>query len=460
MSHIIKKKVKNTIYIYEEISYRDENGKVKHKQNILDKLDANGDLIPSKKAAARAATQAQDIQSPQTTLPQAQPQGQQQAEEVQGEVTKTAAIAVIDALKVSVDTSETQDTPSIAMYGNNESNENNLLTLEIQEIPIVPEIVEESSMHLETINQGEYPKTTAIKADQYKFPLTKLDQLLFNLNKNERMYNATGKKDVKVNVSKGNSQKKRIETLLYIDFNNAKENGIIISYEDRITPYDREVYNAVATLVAAGNGRITPSMIFQLLSGNSLEERNKMSPETREKIIRSVEKMSLTRIIVDASAEVKSGMIAQAIFTNYLIPAKMEEFKINGQVVRDGIVLLDKLPLFDYANKKKQVASIDVKLLDTPLANTPENIVLKGYLLRRIVSISNAKNNMSDTIRYDTLYSHLKIQAPNRNALKIKYKQIRDKTKRFLEFWKMEGFIKDYREEKEVRTLAKIIVDF
>ena len=261
-----------------------------------------------------------------------------------------------------------------------------------------------------------------------------------------------------LNSVSGSSSKKKIETLFYIDFNDAKENGITISNEDRINSYDREIYNAVATLAAAGNNEFSPSMIFQLLSGNISDERNKMSPETRRKILKSVEKMSVTRVTIDASAEVRAGMIAQATFKNYLIPAEMTELRINGQLVTDGIRLLSRLPLFDYASRKRQVVSIDIKMLDTPLPNTPENIVLKGYLLMRIASIMNSKNNMSDVIRYQTIYDYLKIQAPTPNALKVKHKQIRDKVKKFLDFWKEVKFIKDYKEEKEGRIFAKIII--
>ena len=45
---IIRKKIKNSIYVYDVKSYR-EDGKVKTKWNILGKLDGNGTLISSRK---------------------------------------------------------------------------------------------------------------------------------------------------------------------------------------------------------------------------------------------------------------------------------------------------------------------------------------------------------------------------------------------------------------------------
>ena len=49
MSFIIQRKIKNTTYVFEVTSYRDENGKPRNKQRSLGKLDKNGVLIASAK---------------------------------------------------------------------------------------------------------------------------------------------------------------------------------------------------------------------------------------------------------------------------------------------------------------------------------------------------------------------------------------------------------------------------
>ena len=199
-------------------------------------------------------------------------------------------------------------------------------------------------------------------------------------------------------------------------------------------------------------------MIFQLLSGNISDERNKMSDETRRKILSSVDKMRFTSIEINATAEVKAGMLTRVMFNSYLIPAERTEVEVNGQIVKDGIRLIKMPPLFEYASLKNQVVTINVKMLDTPINNTPENIELKAYLLRRILSMSNVKNNMRDVIRYDTIYQYLRITAPNPNQLKKKHKNIRDKTKILLDFWKGEKLISGYTEEKEGKIIAKVII--
>ena len=49
MSHILKRKIKNVIYIYQEKSYRDKLGRPRTKQKCLGKLDSDGILIISRK---------------------------------------------------------------------------------------------------------------------------------------------------------------------------------------------------------------------------------------------------------------------------------------------------------------------------------------------------------------------------------------------------------------------------
>ena len=49
MSHILKRKINNVIYVYQEKSYRDKLGRPRTKQKCLGKLDNNGVLILSRK---------------------------------------------------------------------------------------------------------------------------------------------------------------------------------------------------------------------------------------------------------------------------------------------------------------------------------------------------------------------------------------------------------------------------
>ena len=301
-------------------------------------------------------------------------------------------------------------------------------------------------------------KANSKKSDKYSFGTTKVEGLAFDPEKNPAIYSALV--PARINVSRRKSQRKKIETLFYIDFKELKQRGVSIDYEYLLTPYDREIHNAVATLASAGNEYINPSMIFQLLSGNT-GSTNDMSPETRKSILRSIDIMMATLVTIDASAEVSSNMITKTkgIYKGALIPAeRVEIMELNGQKVTDCIHLLRTPPLYDYARDKNQIGTIDIKMLDTPLSNTKENIELKGYLLKRIASIKNTKSHMSDTIRYDTIYEYLQIKAPNKNALYRQYQEVRSKVKKLLDFWIKMGLITSYTEEKEGKSIAKVTI--
>ena len=49
LSYLRKRVINNTTYVYEIQGYRDKNGKVKHKERCLGKLDSDGVLITTKK---------------------------------------------------------------------------------------------------------------------------------------------------------------------------------------------------------------------------------------------------------------------------------------------------------------------------------------------------------------------------------------------------------------------------
>ena len=150
-------------------------------------------------------------------------------------------------------------------------------------------------------------KAISTRATAYTFSTSKVENTAFDPSRNHNIYE---NEDVCIDVSKRTSKRKHIDTLLSIDFNNMKKNGVSIPSENFITPYDREIHNAIVTLAAIGNKHINPSMIFQLLSGNT-GKRTKISNETRENILQSIRKMMQTLIRIDATAEVQSNRVCQ-----------------------------------------------------------------------------------------------------------------------------------------------------
>ena len=92
-------------------------------------------------------------------------------------------------------------------------------------------------------------------------------------------------------------------------------------------------------------------------------------------------------------------------------------------------------------------STVDIKMLNTPLSNTSENIVLKCYLLRSI-AIAKKKNNKMIKIAFNDVYSYIGITKSSdensKGALRGKRYDIREKVIKCLDFWKKRELIKTY----------------
>lgn len=304
-----------------------------------------------------------------------------------------------------------------------------------------------------------------IRASRYIWGTTKAENTAFHPSKNINLYNS----EMQLNVSKRETKRKEIPVIVWLDFNNLVHQGVTIQDEQRLTPFDRAVYNAVTTLWAAGhpdkntnnNEYLTPRAIYQILAGNNTKGKSQdMGEAMKRAILQSIDKMRLTEIFIDATAEAEAFGYSKFTYTGSLLPSERTQgIKINGTEVTDCIHFLKSPPLYDYAILKHQIGAVDMKILDIHgISNTPLNIELRDYLLQQIEAMRNPKSSLSSTIKYSTIYEYLKIEAANQNELNKKRKKIRDKAKIILQDWKNKGFIKGYKEVKEGKTYAKITI--
>ena len=299
-------------------------------------------------------------------------------------------------------------------------------------------------------------KTTTKKADEITSGTTKLENKVFNPKDNPAFYNDSNEIQMRVGNDKKHKEKELL-TIVSIDFNEMKKKGVLIPSEKWLTHFDREILCAASSLYEAGNNFITPKMIYQALSGNNKDV--KMTPAMRNEIIKSIDKLMGTTIEINASAEMQAGWRQEAEYKSALLPCKRvskKDIRINGQEVIDCIQILGSSPLYDYAKGINQISRASIDMLNAPVNNTPENITLKGYLLRTITSMKNPKSKLKPVIRYDTIYEYLGIE----NTDSKTKKRVRDRTKEILNFWVNEGLITDFEEEKEGKTFEKIKIEF
>jgi hypothetical protein len=247
--------------------------------------------------------------------------------------------------------------------------------------------------------------------------------------------------------------KKQITTLASIDFDNL--NGSVqIKGRRELTPYDREVHDAIITLyVDGGNEYITPQMIYQVMTGNPDAYLEKKQAEA---ISDSITKCMYSRLIIDASEEAKAYGFDSFKYDGSLISGERVTASLNGTVV-ECLRILRPPVLYEYANKKNQIGRFNIKLLNTPINKTEEIITLQGYLYRRILSMKN-NSNLSKTIVYDTVYNQLDIKAASDGALRKKKAKVRSQVKKILDYWKQEQFIAGYVENKRGQVIYSVTI--
>ena len=311
-------------------------------------------------------------------------------------------------------------------------------------------------------------KVTAKRAREAVFDLTKVNNEIFNPANNIEFVSNHGKEPYErepLLIRTGQKKGRDVITLLDVDWNedDLKKRGINIPSWHRLTAFDREVYTAVGSLYLAAeeNRVLTRAMIFRVLSGN--KDNASPTPEMLEAIDRSIERMSVIRVTINATQEVKAGYNVEDTYSDYLLNTTIARRTMYGKTV-EAIKINTPPILYIYANAKNQIARMNVKMLDAPVNNTQENIMLKGYLARRLATAKGKKEERWRTIKYDTIYEYLGLRAEDfksRAEFDNKKKYVRDKgVKPILEYWKKEGEIKAFREERDGKKIAKIILEF
>lgn len=247
--------------------------------------------------------------------------------------------------------------------------------------------------------------------------------------------------------------KKQITTLVSIDFE--KLNGAVqIRGRKELTAYDREVHDAIITLfVDGGNEYITPQMIYQAMTGNP---KAYLNPKQAEAISDSITKCMYSRVIINADEEAKAYGFEKFKYDGSLISGERVTATLNGNVL-ECLHLLRKPILYEYADKKNQIGRFDIKLLNSPINKTEEIITLQGYLYRRILSMKGS-STLSKTIVYETVYNQIGVEASSDGALRKKKNKVRGQIKSILDFWKQEGFILGYCENKRKTELYSVTI--
>jgi hypothetical protein len=239
-----------------------------------------------------------------------------------------------------------------------------------------------------------------------------------------------------------------------------------VSYTKTLTEYDRDIVGAVISLLEAGNQTMTTDMIYRTMTGN---EKAKTTQHNRDEILASLRKLGSTRMRLDATNEAKAyNLNGKLTYEGAILEWRMVDAYVNGRRLGDCIRILEPPMLWDYACRKKQVATFTPRLLNTPVSKTTETISIQSYLLRRIDRGKNGKEKTKMiTISIDTLIKQTSLgieqgtDEPDecyKVRAKKKRAKIRTHIKTILEYWKKERYISGYENQKKGKTIHSITI--
>ena len=210
----------------------------------------------------------------------------------------------------------------------------------------------------------------------------------------------------------------------------------------KLTPYDKRVYCAIASIYNQQGSVMTLQQIFHCMGGAS-----DLTKASREKLEKSIKKMMTILISVNNSEEIANGFEYPLIEINSnLLYAKLGKVAYK-KLFFGGLQLFEEPCLFKYARERKETYRISADILQAPRSLTDANIMLEDYLL---TEINRMRHNRNSKIKYTTLFEN--IGAAGKDD-KMKRKRAKEMLFKYLEFYKQKNAIKDYKEEKDGVTI-------
>ena len=265
-------------------------------------------------------------------------------------------------------------------------------------------------------------------------PMDKVNRKIWYLLKDTQ-----GQERFNIDVSKQGAEKP-VNLLYSIDFFALDKLDDNVKITKKLEPYDRRVYIAMGGLF-----KNSPYMTAQQIY-NAMGFKGVLGQSDKEKINQAILKMNVAHIYINNMNEAKAHYrYPKFAYDGSLLPMERIQGTYNNKSVT-VIHLFREPPLLTFARQRKQITTVDIKLLDTPLNKNNSNIELEDYILEEIARIK--KGDRNNKMLYSTIYEETHITA-------IKQKQrAPEKIKRLLEYYKECKYIADFKENDDGITIV------
>ncbi|MBR0288855.1 MAG: hypothetical protein IJQ82_07740 [Selenomonadaceae bacterium] len=192
-----------------------------------------------------------------------------------------------------------------------------------------------------------------------------------------------------------------------------------------LTRFDNDVANVCISEWEAGNRYVTYSTIYRTLTGKVGESDANPSKVQLAAIKHSLKKLmnlQLEFFFYDACEKLGYNNGKKKYIKDKIIPAQFVDCTVNGQKT-PVIELTAESPLLTIARlKNNQIISYDVELLNIPRQNnTPLNIALKHYAIRRVIETKAHPKQMSPAITFADVLEKCRIaDADNKKKHRVR----------------------------------------
>lgn len=283
----------------------------------------------------------------------------------------------------------------------------------------------------QTQAENKIDRTNSIRVVDIIYPLDKVNSNIWSLKETDT------RGQLRIGVEKQGSRKE-LNILYSINFDDLGDN---LRISKRLTQYDKRVYIAVSGLFNAGNDVITLHQIYTAMGGTG-----NPSDDQREKISTAIAKMQSAMINVDNSMEAADYNYTKFVYRGYLLPIERVKRIVNGNLVEEAIHIFREPPVMTFAKQRKQITTIPVQLLNSPISKTNANLAIEDYLLERI---SRAKDGHSPCkILYKTI-------CDKAGAVTAKQRQrVPEKVGRYLTNYAEKGFIASFKTAADGVTIS------
>lgn len=266
------------------------------------------------------------------------------------------------------------------------------------------------------------PQISPKKITELQYPLDKVNSYLWGLMINETVA-------LKAESDKDSKKGKQANIYVLLDFDEL--DGVKISRQ--LTSYDKRVFIAVANLKAQGHDTITAEQIYKAM-GNP----KRPNADTIKKILQSVECISRGRVTIDNTEEAKMYTRYDRVKATFpLLTTEICSGYANGKVVDNAIKVLEVPRLLTFAEKRGQLTTVPLRLLESPISKTEANLLLEDYLFNRIARMRNSPK-ITRTILLETVYQKCNVTS------KMQKSRLPEKIERLLQFYKNESWIKGF----------------